>query len=216
MAKDPALDEAVLPKGVIAPTDLVLEPDALCVFDFDGVVINRSEDDLYKLPASEAEEVNLRRIEKQMGLHVEPMHQCYRRHLIYQIAATQLGMPMVKGPAFDLYRTVAQQGRAFLLTARSGFYACQRAMAFLADHNCPPIENFFVGRGGKNVALKFVCEEYAPRSVYFVEDSIAHLSRAARMKLPNLRLVHVTAPNPPRPQADLAAHLQQTLARAFP
>lgn len=212
MSIDPAAAKVGLPSDVLSLEDLGDFQSGVYVFDFDGVVIGADEDDLYHLPEGEGEAALLERAAASFGLFIKPMELRYQRHLLYQAAALTLGVEMEKGPAFETYRKASAAGRAFVLTARSGFYAAERVMRFFRQHEALPVEQFHVGRVGKDGQLQLLCREFAAQKVYFIEDNAAHLARAAKLGLENLRLVHVPRGQPPRGAEDLRRQLMDVLS----
>ncbi len=165
--------------------------DAVHIFDFDGVLASRDEDDIYKLPEEEKEVELIQNLARLMDIQCEGMKQAYQRHLIYQAAAWSLRIPIQAGPSLPWAKKLNKNSPVFVLTARSGWHAIDRARSFLEMNDFHPVEMFHIGRVSKNLQLRLLREEYPQRDIYFYEDNIDHLHRAREMGDRKMKLIHV-------------------------
>jgi hypothetical protein len=186
------------------------------VFDFDGVIASRSDDDIYKLPATLDEIGLLSAAAKAFRIPCQGMDQRYQRHLLFQAAAWHLGIPIEAGPALRKAIDCGRRARVFVLTARSGWHAVERLRSFIADANINPVEIFNVGRVKKDRQIEAICREFYSNEVFFIEDSVAHLADARNIAVSNLRLVSIDNNiQPDRETAALRAQFTNTVESAL-
>lgn len=172
---DPALNEPKEGMDFTRLEDHRYTPTGVYVFDFDGVVISRSEDDIYRL-APEAEEFSLlEQAAHTFGINCANYDIRYQRHLLFQAAAWKCGLRMQPGPGLSLFRQVGDSGLCYVLTARSGWHAVERMRAFLKAENIQPIETYTVGRVAKDRQIELLDQAYPSRQLIYVEDSASHL-----------------------------------------
>jgi hypothetical protein len=189
MSIDPAIDSSQTLKNALPFDSLSISPDNVYIYDFDGVISSRFEDDIYRLAPADDEIDLLEAAARKFGIRCEGMEQRYQRHLLYQAAAWSLKLPIEPGPGFERAKQANDFSHLFVLTARSGWYAAQRMRDFLRERSIFPIEIYNVGRVKKDRQIELVCREYPTKMVYFVEDSAAHLTNVAALNLSNLALV---------------------------
>jgi len=190
MALDPALADVDLPNDYIAIADHQVDPDAIYLMDFDGVIIDSFEDEIYRLEPDEVENGLFRDVERRFDLKISEMDHRYQRHLLYQAAAATLELPMRPGVGLDLAKRVNAESRLSVLTARSGWYPIFRTRSFLDQHGVHPIETFHVGRVSKRPQIELVLAEFSRRKVVYVEDSMSHLNAVRDIAGDRLTLVH--------------------------
>jgi hypothetical protein len=213
---DPAINSVASLAGTISLDEIKIKEDSVYLFDFDGVVASRSDDDIYKLAPTIEEVPLLLAAAEHFGIRCEGMEQRYQRHLLYQAAAWRLGLSIDPGPAFTHAREAARLSPMFILTARSGWHAVERLRNFLSSSNILPVEIYNVGRVKKDRQVQLICREFESKEIYYVEDSIAHLADAASIPAVNLRLVHVESNlQPERDEVDLRRHFTDTLGAAI-
>jgi|SRR5580692_4816624 hypothetical protein len=185
MSIDPSMSVSVALKGALPFEGLEISSEAIYVFDFDGVISSALEDEIYKL-SPVADEIDLlKKAADVFRIRCEGLEQQYQRHLIYQAAAWKLNLPIEPGPGFAKAKDANNRSRLFILTARSGWYATERQRLFLKQKSIFPIEIYNVGRVMKDRQIELVCREYSERKVYFVDDSIAHLTHVSKNAPPN-------------------------------
>jgi hypothetical protein len=193
---------------------LVVNPDDNFVFDFDGVISSRFEDDIFKLPADTNEIELIADAAQYFGINCAGMDQRYQRHLIYQAAAWTAGRPIEPGPGLLKAAEAARQARLFVLTARSGWYAVERLRLFFTEQQIVPVEIYNVGRVKKDRQIELICRELWPKPVYFIEDSDVHLADAAKIPVNNLFLIKVDAAQPYEGSA-LRRHFTEVVERVI-
>ena len=187
---DPAFNAVSLPKEAIDYNDILYDPNAVYLLDFDGVVASGIEDAIYKLPPQPDENKMLAGFARQFGIPCAAMEPRYQRHLLFQELAFRKGLSIEPGPGFDLAKWASENARAFILTARSGWSATKRVRDFIEAHIHPPIELYQLGRTSKRLQVELLCREFSSSPIYYVEDSPAHLSDAAHLEFSNLTLVY--------------------------
>ncbi len=196
------------------PETFPINRESLYVFDFDGVLCSASDEDVYQLDEVAAEEELLQRMSNHFGIPCDHMAQKYRRHLLYQAAADRTGEEMREGPCIEVYDKALAIAPGFVLSARSGWYAIERARAFLAKRNHLPIETFHVGRVAKDRQISILLKEFDGKSLIYVEDNRRHLeavwenlSIEERVKV---RLFHVKHAHESKPtQQETRQHFEQ-------
>lgn len=152
---------------------------AACIFDFDGVVIDGFEEAIFQLDEEEGERENLAQIARHLGIKCDQMDVRYQRHLLYQAAAQKIGLGMSEGPAFELFAQASEKRPCFLLSARSGWFAVERARAFMAETGNIPVETFFVGRVSKTLQIETVMAEHHGNIIFF-DDRLEHIEKVNR------------------------------------
>jgi hypothetical protein len=191
MTSDPALFASRIPTDVLLLNHMEVSAKSVYLFDFDGVVSSRFEDDIYKLPPTRDEVDLIDAAAHQFKINCAGMEQRYQRHLLYQAAAWKLRIPIEPGPGFSAARFAGLYSRLFILTARSGWYASERLRSFLENHKIVPIEIYNIGRVIKDRQIELVCREFQTQQVYFIEDSPIHLATAIQLHISNLVPVSV-------------------------
>lgn len=213
---DPAISPVTHLTDTIPLAQLVIEGDSVYIFDFDGVVASRDDDDIYRLASIPDEVPLLSEAAKCFRIHCEGMEQRFQRHLLYQAAAWRLGLPIEPGPGFTQAMESGRRARLFILTARSGWHAVERLRTFVTSTGLNPIEIYNVGRVKKDRQVQLLCREFPSAQVFYVEDSAAHLADAAAISPGNLRLVHAAADlQPKREEVVLRRHFIETLNSAL-
>lgn len=185
------------------------------IFDFDGVVASGTEDQIYRRDEADGERLHLERLEDRFNLRSRDMDFRYRRHLLFQELALELDLSIAKGPGFELAKWASDHARLFILTARSGWAATSRLRAFLSQTQLKPIDLYQVGRVHKDRQIAKLVEELSPARVYYIEDSLAHLSHATDLKLDMLTPVHCSETIRPDDVDTLYAKVFGTLEAAY-
>lgn len=193
---DPAFEKVALPQGTLVTDDVPRDPEAVYLFDFDGVIVSGVEDAIYKLPGRPGEENSLLELAERMSIRLGGMETRYQRHLLFQEVAYRTGLAMERGPGFALAAWASANARTFILTARSGWAATARVRRFVEENLHPPIEIYQLGRTSKVLPISLLCAEFSGRPLYYIEDSPAHLANAGELAFDNLHLAHCTAPVP--------------------
>lgn len=150
------------------------------VFDFDGVIIDPMENDIYSLPELPSEHADLEAARRVFGIRCEDMKLAYQRHLIFQAALFVNKRMSEPGPALDLFRNASRQGGAFVLTARSGWHATERVRQFMVESDIQPVETFHVGRVPKWLQLVHLLDEFPDKTIRYFEDSQDHVDKIAK------------------------------------
>lgn len=189
----------------------------VAVFDFDGVLCSPREDLVYKLPEKPDEREALSAPARYYGIDPVIYDTPYLRHLILQaILADRRTLPDL-GPLLDLAAELSRARRSFfVLTARSGRAAVDRALAFLDTHRITPQEIFFVGRVAKGRQLALIRRTIpSPATLAYFEDSYRHSRNSKLQEVEGLKTIYVDWPEPERflPQ-DLLADALAWFAQA--
>ena len=190
---DPAFTCATVSSDFLSLADVPRDPDAVYLFDFDGVIAAGVEDHIYKLKKQAGELDRLVEMERTLGLRIGDMEFRYRRHLVFQELAMRLELPIARGAGFPLAKWSSDYARFFVLTARSGWAATARVRSFLEMNDLKPIELYQVGRVHKDRQVLRTIEEFPDARVFYIEDSLAHLERAETLQKPNLSNVYCDA-----------------------
>jgi hypothetical protein len=216
MSVDPALG-ARSPQGEMLSLErLMIDSEAVYLFDFDGVMSARFEDDIYKMPPKNDEVQLIKSAAEYFSIHCEGMEQRYQRHLVYQAAAWKLRFPIKPGPGLLKAQEAAVKARLFILTARSGWHAVERFRNFLKKRHILPVEIYNVGRVKKDRQIELVCREFLSQRVFFIDDSDSHLTDAAELPSKNLSLVRVQQDfQSCQDELHLRRHFQETIAKAM-
>ncbi|MEO1494696.1 MAG: hypothetical protein AAFV19_21325 [Pseudomonadota bacterium] len=190
---DPALTGCVDPEDFMPLMDMPRDPDAVYLFDFDGVIAAGIEDHIYKLDEKPGEHTTLTEIEHHLGLRIGDMEFRYRRHLVFQELALRLQVPIAPGAGYAAAKWASDNARFFVLTARSGWAATARVRVFLETNGLTPIDLYQVGRVHKDRQVLRTLEEFPGSRVYYIEDSPPHLAKAAALNSQRLSTVFCEA-----------------------
>ena len=190
MNVDPALQLAYSSIEFPGVADLPVKKGGVYIFDFDGVVTDRTEDDIYKLPKQPDETRLFRETECRLGVDFSRLDHHYRRHLLFQTAAWHIRLPVEKGIGFEKAKNASSIGPFFILTARSGWYAVERQRKFIAENDFRPIDCYNVGRVRKDRQIAMLALEFDSSPLYYVDDSPAHCEIVAKLGIENVN-VHI-------------------------
>jgi len=215
MSIDIASHAAELPAKTILLKEVSVDPDGVYAFDFDGVLSTSDEDDIYHLESWEDEEALLDRAARTLNINCGGMELKYRRHLLFQASAYVIGMPIQAGTALPLAREVANAGRLFVITARSGWQAVERMRHFLISHAIVPVEAFNLGRVRKDRQIDLLCREFPNRQIFYVEDNVAHLAAVDVLDHRNLSLIWAPRAAERRPEAELREMVRDVIGQAI-
>ena len=185
--------------------DRVRDPWAI-VFDFDGVLVAKTEDWIYRLEPTPCEEARFQEMARKLRIDIDGYDPAYQRHLLYQAAAARLGIAMEMGPAAGMARRAAtRRAKVFILTARSSPAAVRRMMQFLAKLRIRPSEIFQVGRTTKDRQINLVLESLPNHRVMYIDDSTELIANATRSRRTTSRLetVYIDYSNSSPPEATL-------------
>ncbi|MEO1039628.1 MAG: 5'-nucleotidase [Pseudomonadota bacterium] len=150
------------------------------VYDFDGVLSDDVEEQVYRIEHIANEDAILRKLREQLHIRCEGLPNPYQRHLLFQEIQLRRHIPIKPGPALEWARKTQRDGRIFILTARSGYAAIARMHEFIQKYKLNPIEIFHVGRVEKSAQLKLLSAELQDGPIFFYEDNINHLKAAYR------------------------------------
>jgi hypothetical protein len=176
----------------------------VAIFDFDGVLCAPREDLAYKLPERPGERKHLSEAARHYGINPDLYDTPYLRHLVLQAILADRHILPERGPLLDLARELTLAARAFfVLTARSGRSAIDRALAFLDEHELRPQEIFFVGRVPKGRQLALIRRTIVdPTTLAYFEDSLRHSRNSKLQDVDGLETFHVDWTAPDRFRAD--------------
>jgi hypothetical protein len=176
----------------------------VAIFDFDGVLCAPTEDLVYKLPEQPGERDRLTAIGRRYGLIGEIYDVPYLRHLLLQAILSARQMVPETGPMLPLARALTDAGRPFfVLTARSGQAAIERALGAMNSYGLVPQEIFCVGRVAKGRQLAVVRETLASEvPIVYFDDSIRHIRNSHAQDVDGLETVHVAWKRPDRRAAE--------------
>jgi hypothetical protein len=165
----------------------------VAIFDFDGVLCAPREDLVYKLPERAGERADLDPAARHYAIDPDLYDTPYLRHLTLQAILDDRGTMPEPGPLLDLARELTQADRAFfVLTARSGRAAIDRALAFLSQHRLHPQEIFFVGRVAKGRQLTLARHTVkARKTLAYFEDSYRHSRNSKLQDVEGLETIRV-------------------------
>ena len=162
------------------------------VFDFDGVLAASLDDDIYKLDTFFGEDELLYQASDEFKIKCDDRSINYRRHMIYQAAASLLSIPMKPGLYFNKCLEIQKtDSKVFILTARASWHATKRARTFLDASDIHPVEMYTVGVATKNPQLIMLTEEYPLDQIYYYEDSDKHVAAARSLNHPRINIIHV-------------------------
>jgi hypothetical protein len=213
---DPAIVSTAQFAGMSVVQSLVIDENQVYVFDFDGVLSSGIEDAVYRLPIENSDEALVQQVAKKLNVKCAGMETRYQRHLVYQGALSLLDMPIAPGPALNGARVASRTATpVFIISARSGWFAVERMRKFLVAYDVFPLEIFNVGRVTKEKQVQLLANEFPSRTIVFVEDSITHLERIARVGLTNVNLMLITPEEPTPDEHWLHAHFVSILRQAM-
>jgi hypothetical protein len=186
-------DPAGIPTLERFDSDLGAGPAPVAIFDFDGVLCAPHEDLVYKLPEHAGERAELTPAARHYGIDPDLYDAPYLRHLTLQAILADRGLMPAPGPLLDLAVELSATKRPFfVLTARSGRAAIDRALAFLDAHAVAPQEIFFVGRVAKGRQLTLTRRTIAPPTpLAYFEDSYRHSRNSKLQDVEGLETFHV-------------------------
>ena len=186
MSIDPALE--IVNYAIEFPdvADLPVGQQGVYIFDFDGVITSRTEDDIYKLPETTNEAGLFEEAERLLDVNFSRLDHRYRRHLLFQAAAWYIKLPIEKGRGFEKARMAARCSNFFILTARSGWYAVERQRKFVAENNIQPIDCYNVGRVRKDRQIEMLVDEFKHNRLYYVDDSLQQCNVVAGLGFENV------------------------------
>lgn len=165
----------------------------VAIFDFDGVLCAPREDLVFKLPERPGERGELDPAARHYEIDSDLYDTPYLRHLTLQAILADRDTLPEPGPLLDLARELSQADRAFfVLTARSGRAAIDRALAFLSEHRLRPQEIFFVGRVAKGRQLTLARHTVKSRKILaYFEDSYRHSRNSKLQDVEGLETIRV-------------------------
>ena len=213
---DPAINSSTHLADTLSLSQLNVNENSVYIFDYDGVIASRVDDDIYKLTPTKDELMLLSTAAECFGIRCSGMEQRYQRHLLYQAAAWCLQLPIEPGPAFSEAKDSGQRAQLFILTARSGWHAVERLRKHISSAGIRPIEIYNVGRVKKDRQVELICREFQSKPVFYIEDSYAHLADAVAVAVDNLRLVGIESNlQPERDSIELRRHFTETVESAI-
>jgi hypothetical protein len=150
----------------------------------------------YKLPENPPERERLSVAARYFGIDPELYDTPYLRHLVLQTLQQSRRIKIDPGPLVTLARALSDAHRSFfILTARSGRAAIDRAIEFLDLHVLRPQEIFFVGRVAKGRQISLVAKMIsAPTPIVYFEDSARHSRNSYAQKLERVETVFLDWP----------------------
>jgi hypothetical protein len=172
----------------------------VAIFDFDGVLCAPREDLAYKLPERPGERDKLGEAALHYRIDPDLYDTPYLRHLTLQAILGDRGTLPEPGPLLGLARELSLVGRPFfVLTARSGRAAIDRALQFLDENGLRPQEIFFVGRVPKGRQLALIRRTTpAPTTLAYFEDSLRHSRNSKLQEVEGLETFHIDWAEPER------------------
>lgn len=172
----------------------------VAIFDFDGVLCAPREDLAYKLREHPGEREALGEAATHYGIDPDLYDTPYLRHLTLQAILADRHVLPEPGPLLGLARELGLAARPFfVLTARSGRTAIDRALSFLDEHQLRPQEIFFVGRVPKGRQLALIRRTIlAPTTLAYFEDSLRHSRNSKLQDVDGLETFHIDWAMPER------------------
>lgn len=158
----------------------------LFFFDFDGVLIEQSEEKLYQLEETAEERPALERMAAKLGIDPKLYDTPYLRHLVFQ--ATYEG-PSTPTVMTDFARSLADP--YFIITARSGRHAIERVLQFVGDNDLQPQEIFCLGKTCKGDHLRHMLATFPDYHIVFFDDLMKHIQSAVEVGDPRLIPIHI-------------------------
>lgn len=168
--------------------------DAVYVFDFDGVIIEHSEDVLYRIPDSGVERPKLEQLAKSLRIDASLYDTCYLRHLVLQGVLLRRKVSSPDGPLMNVAKALGRRP-FFVLTARTGAGAVMRVSKTLRNNSLFPQEIFHVGQVSKTYQLQLLHERIQRRRIVFIDDNLGHCESADAAGLERLVTVRVVWPD---------------------
>lgn len=166
--------------------------EALFFFDFDGVIASQVEEKVFRLAVLDGEREALEKVARYYGIEPDlyPNTQ-YLRHLVFQGARG--------GHRIEPHKELLEFAQwiddpFFIVTARSGLYAVNRMMEFLAEHQLEPQEVFCLGRASKGHLLAELRRDWPGRPFVFFDDTRKNIDAALALNDPDLTTVEVIWP----------------------
>ena len=155
------------------------------LLDFDGVLVGDFEHKIYDIEdndESPGQKKQLKEACAVFDIRDGVTDNNYQRHLVYQAAALELGLPIEGGPYLKVAKWCDENDIVwFVVTARSGIAAVKRLYNFLNDNSLRPFEVYDIGRVLKTQQLKLILgkydSEYHVDKVYFVDDDLEALEK---------------------------------------
>lgn len=181
---------------------------SLFFFDFDGVLIEQTEEKLYQLEETDGERTKLEELARSVGIEPSIFGSTqYLRHLVFQA--------MWEGPSnptpittFAMFLTDPY----FIITARSGRHAQKRMLNFLDHYELEPQEIFCLGRSSKGEHLRHMLKAFPDHYLIFFDDTPKHIEAAEAVGDPRLVPILVSWHN----CFDAARTLREELLRDGP
>ncbi len=165
---------------------------AAVIFDFDGVVAHRTEEQIYRLPETQGEIKKLKNIAQKIDLAHELYDLKYLRHLILQEILLKMSKSIEPGPFLTMAKDLDDHNIPyFILTARSGIAAITRLIQFLKIHQLRPQECFCVGRVAKGRQIQLVRAAVGAGTIMYIDDSERHVANSFRQIDPETLTLHV-------------------------
>ena len=166
----------------------------VAIFDFDGVLCSPREDLVYKLAERPDERHRLSQAAHHYRIDPALYDTAYLRHLVLQAILADRKMAPDPGPLLPLAVALSRAGRPFfVLTARSGRAAIDRALSFLDANKVTPQEIFFVGRVAKGRQLTLTRNSVSkPATVAYFEDSYRHSRNSTSQEHEGLETIYVS------------------------
>lgn len=176
---------------------------SLFFFDFDGVLIEQTEEKLYQLDEAVDERAKLEELARGVGIEPSIFSSTqYLRHLVFQA--------LYEGPSRATPITQFALGLAdpyFIITARSGRHAQKRMLSFVEDQQLVPQEIFCLGRSSKGEHLRHMLRAFPQHHLIFFDDTAKHIEAAEAVNDPFLHPILVSWDN----CFDLAESLREDL-----
>lgn len=191
--------------GNFWPERASFPPKSLFFFDFDGVLIEQTEEKLYQLDEEVGERAKLQELARSVGIEPSLFSSTqYLRHLVFQA--------LYEGPSRDTLLTDFALSLAdpyFIITARSGRHAMKRMLQFVDYHRLAPQEIFCLGRSSKGEHLAHMLKAFPDHHLVFFDDTMRHIDAAVAVGDPRLIPIHVVWES----RWDKAATLRDDLLR---
>jgi hypothetical protein len=195
--------------------------DDVFVFDFDGVLADPAEDDIYRIPFNSdassqgAETEFLMTAARAFGLRCSRMDIRYQRHLVFQCAADLLSLDIGPGPSLAAAKKASEKCPVFVITARSSWHAVSRARSFLKVNQISPLEVFHTGQVSKDRYLSLLLSETRASRVFCFEDDSEHINAARLLGDPRLSVIPVRRLHPPESHSRLRQIMTEVIVAAL-
>lgn len=162
------------------------------IFDFDGVIISPIEDAVFRFENVDFDTDFIARAKARYGLCKQPSLIARERHILLQEVLYERGIPCEPGPEFEEIRRLKKSNRAFyVLTARAGPGAVQRAMTFLEKNDIRPEEVFFIGPVDKCAHIRWISEFNDNPHIMFYDDTKKHIDNINEKNMSNVDAIFV-------------------------